>query len=71
MAQIQCILFGLFIQRLIKAINLLAITSLKTINQMMDKVMHLNDGLITELGQKYLGIGTPGFDSLATPGTPQ
>jgi len=38
-------------QRLIKAVNLLTITSLKLIKDMVDKVMHCNNGPITEPGQ--------------------
>jgi len=54
-AQVQCIVFRVFIQRLIEAINLLTITRLKAINQLVDKVMNLNDGLITEPGQSDSG----------------
>jgi hypothetical protein len=47
---IQGVIVRVFIERLIKPINLFAITSLKTIQHMMDKVMNLNGGLITEPG---------------------
>jgi len=57
-AYVQSVVFRVFMERLIKAVNLLAIASLKPIKHMMDKVMNLNDGLITEPGQDYLGIGT-------------
>jgi hypothetical protein len=54
-AQVQCIVVRGFVQRLVKAINLLAITSLKTIKQLVDKVVKLNDSLITEPGQSDSG----------------
>jgi hypothetical protein len=53
--QIHGVVFHILMQRLIEAINLLGVTSFKTIKQLVDKVMNLNDGLITEPGQSDAG----------------